>query len=302
MGKFKVNNILSDSIMILLRQQLKEYRCVDSYKETLTDFEIKTKEGIKYYCYFEKSKNERIYYLYNRNFIRRCKLGNKTIESKYFNGNIIPEIFENHILKFEIVYKAFKEGIKAFKERNINYDICLVLNNKIYLEYSKHNKLDDLIYYVWNKGYEFASKFPDPIIVYEQYQYLRNKALEKIDINIIKEFMLRNKDIHIYLDEKPILEKTKELENVKEIEYSYGHIVAKSKTYNLKMNILPLDEEILVFDREGLNEIAKCNVNYYPIEYNDKAIYEAFQSVKKFELENCIEKEKKEKEEDEPEE
>ena len=48
------------------------------------------------------------------------------------------------------------------------------------------------------------------------------------------------------------------------------------------MNILPLDGEILVFDTEGVNEIAKCNVDYYSIEYENKAIYKMFQSEKKF--------------------
>lgn len=302
MDKFKVSRNLSDSIMILLRKKLKELEYVDSYRETLNGCEIKTKEGIKYDCYVEQYKNVKIYHLYNKYFERSSKLGNKIIKSKYFNENIIPEIYENNILKNEILYRAFKKGIIAFKERNTSYDIALILNNVNFLEYSKNNDLDELIYYIWNKGYEFATKFPDPNIVYEQYHFLRNRALEKIDINTIKEFMRRNEDIHIYLDEKTVPEKAKELENVKEIEYSYGHIVAKAKTYDLKMNILPLEGAILVFDTEGINEVAKCNIDYYSIEYEDRATYEMFQSVKNFELENYIEKDKKEKEKNEPEE
>ena len=89
------------------------------------------------------------------------------------------------------------------------------------------------------------------------------------------------------------------LDNVKEIEYSYGHIVAKAKTYNLKMNMLPLDGEILVFDTEGINEIAKCNVDYYSIEYEDKALSEMIKSVRNFDLEKGIEKEKDENEQEE---
>ena len=128
------------------------------------------------------------------------------------------------------------------------------------------------------------------------------EILEKIDINTIRRFMLQNENIYIYLDEKPVPEKAKELKNVKEIEYSYGHIVARAKTYDLKMNILPLDGEILVFDTEGVNEIAKCNVDYYSIEYENKAIYKMFQSEKNFELESYIEEEKKENENNEQEE
>lgn len=302
MDKFKVNKSLSDNIILLLRKKLKEFECVDSYRETLNGCEIKTKEGIKYNCYFEQENNTKVYYLYNRYYEKNSRLGNKTIECKYFNENIIPEIFEKHILKNEIMYKAFKEGIKAFRDRNTTYDISLVLNNEKYLDYAKSNNYEEFVYYVWNKGYEFATKFPDPIIVNEQYQFLKNRALERIDINTIKEFMLRNEDIHIYLDEKPVPERAKELENVKEIEYSYGHIVAKAKTYDLKMNILPLDGEILVFDTEGVNEIVKCNIDYYSIEYKDRAIYEMFQSAKNYEIESSIEEEKKENENNEPEE
>ena len=68
------------------------------------------------------------------------------------------------------------------------------------------------------------------------------------------------------------------------------------------MNILPLDGEILVFDTEGVNEIAKCTVDYYSIEYENKAIYKMFQSEKNFELESYIEEEKKENENNEQEE
>lgn len=302
MNKFKANINSSDSIMILLEKNLKEFECVDSYIENFNSCKIKTKEGIEYNCYLKQDKNVKVYYLYNSCYEKKCKLGNKTIECKYFNENIVPEIFKNNILRNEIMYKAFKEGIKAFRERNTDYDVSLVLGYNKYLEYSKNNNLEYLIYYIWNKGYEFATKFPDPNIVYEQYQFLKDKTLEKIDINTIRRFMLQNENIYIYLDEKPVPEKAKELKNVKEIEYSYGHIVARAKTYDLKMNILPLDGEILVFDTEGVNEIAKCNVDYYSIEYENKAIYKMFQSEKNFELESYIEEEKKENENNEQEE
>ena len=288
-----------DSIILLLRKKLQIFNCIENYRETLNGCEIKTKEGIKYACYFEKQNDNKIYYLYNRHYEKRCKLDIKTINSKYFDENIIPDIFENDILQNEISYKAFKEGMKAFKNRNTNYDIFKILSNEQYLKYSKQNKMDKLVFYIWNKGYEFASRFPDPDVVYNQYEYLRKRALEDIDIDTIREFMIKNKDIHIYFDEKTLPEKAKELDNVKEIEYSYGHIVAKAKTYNLKMNMLPLDGEILVFDTEGINEIAKCNVDYYSIEYEDKALSEMTKSVRNFDLEKGIEKEKDENEQEE---
>lgn len=166
MNKFKANINSSDSIMILLEKNLKEFECVDSYIENFNSCKIKTKEGIEYNCYLKQDKNVKVYYLYNSCYEKKCKLGNKTIECKYFNENIVPEIFKNNILRNEIMYKAFKEGIKAFRERNTDYDVSLVLGYNKYLEYSKNNNLEDLIYYIWNKGYEFATKFPDPNIVY----------------------------------------------------------------------------------------------------------------------------------------
>ena len=201
--------------------------------------------------------------------------------------------------------KAVKEGIKAFQKRTNNYDIIKVLNNEKYLKYVKDNNLKELIYFLWNKGYEFATKFPDPDVVYNQYEYLRKQALERVDVGKIKELMLRHRDIHIYLDEDNIPEKAEELKNVKEIEYSYGHIVAKAKTYDIKMNLLPLDGEILVFDTEGVNEIARCDVGYYSKEYENKALSEMAKNIRNFELENSVEFEKfdkKEKEENEQEE
>lgn len=294
-----------DSIILLLREMLKKSKYINSYREILNGCEIKTKEGIKYSCYMEKDKYNKNYYLYNRYYEKKCRLSIKTINSKYFNENIILEIFENHILQNEILYKTFKEGMKSFKERNTDFDISTLFSNDIYLEYTEKNELEELVCYIWNKGYEFASKFPNPDIIAMQYEFLKKRAIEKVNIETIMEFMLRNKDIHIYLDEKSVSEKAKELDNVKEIEYSYGHIVARAKTYDIKMNLLPLDGEILVFDTEGVNEIARCNVEDYSIEYEIRAINEMFKSIRNFELEgskkydNFIKKEKEENEQEE---
>lgn len=285
-----------DSIIMLLKEKFKNFSCIHSYEDTLKSIKIETKEGIRYICYMEEDKEYRNYYLYNRYFEKRCRLGIKTLNSKYFNENIMSEIFKDYILRNEIVYKAFKEGMKAFKEKKCDYDISALLNYNLYLEYIKENKLDKLLYYIWNKGYEFASKFPNPDIIEMQYEFLKKKAIENINIETIMEFMLINKDIHIYLDEKKVSEKVKELDNVNEIEYSYGHIVAKAKTYDIKMNLLPLDGEIIIFDTEGINEIAICNVKEYWLKYKDSSISEMFKAMRNFEKENFIGMEKLENE------
>lgn len=305
MDKALIVNSLSDEIMMLLREKLQRSDCIKSYEETMGNFTVITKEGIKYDCYTKQEKNRKEYVLYNEHFEKGSRFSLRTLNSKYFDTNIIPDVFEDFILKTEISYKAVKEGIKAFQKRTNNYDIINVLNNEKYLKYVKDNNLKELIYFLWNKGYEFATKFPDPDVVYNQYEYLRKQALERVDVGKIKELMLRHRDIHIYLDEDNIPEKAEELKNVKEIEYSYGHIVAKAKTYDIKMNLLPLDGEILVFDTEGVNEIARCDVGYYSKEYENKALSEMAKNIRNFELENSVEFEKfdkKEKEENEQEE
>ena len=300
------NNSLSDVVMILLRKKLKECDYVGSFEENnLGNCSIITKEGIKYSCYMEEELNKREYFLYNKHFEKRSRIGTRAMESKYFDPNIIPDIFEDFILKTEILYKAFKEGIEAFRDRTNKYDIVDVLNNEEYLQYVKDHKLEQLIYFLWNKGYEFATKFPNPDVVLKQYDYLRKQALDRVDIDKIRGLMLIHKDINIYLDENNIPDNAEEIKNIKEIEYSYGHIVAKAKTYDIKMNLLPLDGEILVFDTDGINEIAKCDVGLYYIEYQNKVLSEMTKSIRNFELENSIEFEKydeKEKEENEQEE
>lgn len=305
MYKAVTGSSLSDVIMGLLREKLQRSDYIKSYEEYMGNFTIITKEGIKYDCYMKEGKNKREYILYNKYFEKGSRFTLRTLNSKYFDSNIIPDVFEDFILKTEILYKSFKEGIKAFNERTNDYDIINVLKNEKYLQYVKDNNLNELIYFLWNKGYEFATKFPDPDVVLNQYDYLRKQALERVDIDKIKGLMLTNKDIHIYLDENNIPEKAEEIKNIKEIEYSYGHIVAKAKTYDIKMNLLPLDGEILVFDTDGINEIAKCDVGLYYIEYENKALSEMTKSIRNFELENFIEFEKydkKENKKNEPEE
>lgn len=299
MDKAVTGRSLSDEIMKLLREKLQRNDCIESYEESMGNCTVITREGIKYDCYMKEEKNKKEYVLYNKYFEKGSRFSLRTLNSKYFDSNIIPDVFEDFILKTELLYKSFKEGIKAFKERTNDYDIINVLHNEKYLQYVKDNNLKELIYFLWNKGYEFATKFPDPDIVYNQYEYLKRQALERVDIVKIKELMLRHRDIHIYLDEDNIPEKVEELKNVKEIEYSYGHIVAKSKTYDIKMNLLPLDGEILVFDTDGINEIARCDVGYYSKEYENKSLSEMAKNIRNFELENSVEFEKIDKKENE---
>lgn len=202
------NKSLSDVVMILLRKKLKECDYVGSFQENnIGNCSIITKEGIEYSCYMTEENNNREYFLYNKHFEKCSRLSFRTMRSIYFDPNIIPDIFEDFILKTEILYKAFKEGIEAFKERTNIYDIITVLNNDEYLQYVKDHKLNKLVYFLWNKGYEFATKYPDSDVVYKQYEYLRRPALEKVDIVKIKELMLRNKDIHIYIEMRIYLKK-----------------------------------------------------------------------------------------------
>ena len=121
-----------DSIILLLRKKLQIFNCIENYRETLNGCEVKTKEGIKYTCYVEKNNNSRTYYLYNRYYEKTCKLGIKAIESEFFNDNIIPEIFEDNILKNEILYKAFiMFGIKVVNLQVNFLNQVLYLNNII---------------------------------------------------------------------------------------------------------------------------------------------------------------------------
>ena len=141
MDKSLIVNSLSDEIMMLLREKLQRSDCIESYEETMGNFTVITKEGIKYDCYMKQEKNRKEYVLYNEHFEKGSRFSLRTLNSKYFNSNIIPDVFEDFILKTEISYKAVKEGIKAFQKRTNNYDIINVLNNEKYLKYVKDNNL-----------------------------------------------------------------------------------------------------------------------------------------------------------------
>ena len=65
MDKALIVNSLSDEIMMLLREKLQRSDCIKSYEETMGNFTVITKEGIKYDCYTKQEKNRKEYVLYN---------------------------------------------------------------------------------------------------------------------------------------------------------------------------------------------------------------------------------------------
>ena len=103
MDKALIVNSLSDEIMMLLREKLQRSDCIKSYEETMGNFTVITKEGIKYDCYTKQEKNRKEYVLYNEHFEKGSRFSLRTLNSKYFDSNIIPDVFEDFILKTEII-------------------------------------------------------------------------------------------------------------------------------------------------------------------------------------------------------
>lgn len=66
MDKALIVNSLSDEIMMLLREKLQRSDCIKSYEETMGNFTVITKEGIKYDCYTKQEKIEKnMFYITN---------------------------------------------------------------------------------------------------------------------------------------------------------------------------------------------------------------------------------------------
>jgi len=288
-----------DKILELFEKKLKDLEWIVNIRKRYNMLKIRTIQGIEYTCSVDFDNNNSIYVLENDYFQRRSKISQRTQKNKYFDPLLIVDIFEENLLINDMCLEAFKKGMEFFKTKNKIFELDEFFDKHLYYEYRSNKKLLICIYNIWKKGAEFASKYPYPDIITRQYELLKKKAIDNINIETIKEFMLENKDIHIYLDEKRVSEKAKELENVKEIEYSYGHIVAKANTYDIKMNLLPLSGEIIVFDNEGINELANCNVVDYKRIYEEKIIEEMFKMYAIFEKENYIEMEKNENEQEE---
>lgn len=259
---------------------------------------IISNEGIDYDIKINWKDNSKIYILENDYFYKKGKIGKYNFKSKYFDENSVIDMFEHYILLNDLYFNGFKIGMEHCIN-NTEIETKSLLNDIRYLNFKDEIDIHRCMTYVLEKGYEFANKYPLPQIVEKQYNLLRERAIENINIETVKEFMLKNKNIHIYLDEKKVTDVIENLQNIKEIEYSYGHIVAKSYTYNIKMNLLPLEGEIIIFDIEGINEIAKCNVNEYKEIYKKEIIKNLFKNIEDYEQKNfIIEREKDEQDKD----
>ena len=272
-----------DKILELIEIKLKELNWIKKVHKSFNTLKIQTSQGIEYYCRLNIENNSKIYILENEYFKKRCKIGEFTINSKYFNNMLIPDIVEGTLFINDMCLRAFKNGMESFETRKDIYDLKFFFEEETYHKYRKDRKILFCICNLWREGKRFASQYPLPDIIEKQYETLREKTLENITIEKIKDFMKENKEIHIYLDEKKIPENAKQLQDFKEIEYSYGHIVAKANTYDIKMNLLPLNGEIIIFDNEGINELARCNVTEYKRIYEDKMIEEMFKIYNSFE-------------------
>lgn len=275
-----------DKILELIETKLKELNWIKKVHKSFNTLKIQTSQGIEYYCRLNIENNAKIYILENEYFKKRCKIGEFTINSKYFNNMLIPDIVEGTLFINDMCLRAFKNGMESFKTGKDIYDLKFFFEEETYQKYRKDRKFLFCICNLWREGKRFASQYPLPYIIEKQYEVLREKSLENITIEKIKDFMKENKEIHIYLDEKKIPENAKQLQDFKEIEYSYGHIVAKANTYDINMNLLPLNGEIIIFDNEGINELARCNVTKYKRIYEDKMIEEMFKIYNSFEKDN----------------
>ena len=271
-----------DKFIIDLKNKLIEVECKVRYSFD-NRLWITSKEGINYAIRIEWEKNYKMYFLENDYFRKRAKIGNYSFKSEHFDEHVVIEMFEYFILLNDLYYSEFKIGMNYIIDTDINLQSEKLLKDKRYTKIIKNIEVYRCVAYLLKKGKEFSSKYPLPEVVEKQYEDLKDKTIENITIDKIKEFMQKNKCIHTYLDEHKITDNTQNLKGIREIEYSYGHIVAKSYTYKISMNLLPLEADIIIFDKEGINEIASCNVKAYKEIYKKKMLEELFNQIKNFE-------------------
>lgn len=185
----------------------------------------------------------------------------------------------------DLYLKVFKQGIEDFKKINQIFCEDIYITDPTYLETKDEYKNEEIIEFIWNKGYEFGSKYPYPESVKKQYEVLKNKTNANTNISNLKKFIKENPDVMVYLDEHKIPRNLVDLDKYKEINYSYEDIVAIAYIEKIENNQLNLEDTILVFDTEGINEIANCKVNEYEEIYNKKMIREMNLAIKMFEKE-----------------
>ena len=285
-----------NNIVDILQKNFQELDFITQVIRYHNTIEIKSKEGIEYICKVRWENNKKVYTIETENSIKRCRIGRRNYKSKYYDEAIILEMFENHVLYNEVCLKAFKKGIENVKNNIYEFDLLEFLENDVVCRYKDDEEMKKCIKFMNLAGMKFATIYPLPEIVEKQYDYLKEKTIEKITLEQIKRLMQENKEIHIYGDENKIAENAENIEIFKEINYSYGHIVAKAYTYELKMNILPLAGEILVYDIAGINEITQCDVSEYKNVYEKEMRKQLFEAIDDFDDRIQIEEEKLENE------
>lgn len=265
-----MNNILD-----FIEKRFNTLDWITKIKKVENMLKIETQEGIEYICKIEHKDNKNIIILkeLELNFCCENKVADSVINDDFHRDFAIVEI-ESDIFKNEMYLKAFKKGITDFQKRNQKFNINSILDTDLYKQFEKDTETIALIEYLWDRGYEFSSKYPYPEEVDKQYNYIAEKTNNISSITELKEFIKKNPDIHTYLDEKKIPENLTSLENFREIDYSYKNIVAK--TY---VSIGRLNEKVLVFDTEGINEFINCHIEDYKNKYRSKLIETMFKNI-----------------------
>ncbi|WP_304683114.1 hypothetical protein [uncultured Clostridium sp.] len=276
-----MNNILD-----VIEKRFNTLDWIIKIKKVENMLKIETQEGIEYICKIEHKDNTNIIIVKDLelNFCYESKISDSVINDDFHRDFIIAEI-ESNIFKNEMCLKAFKKGVTNFQERNQTFNINEILDTDLYKQFEKDKETTALIEYLWDRGYEFSSKYPYPEEVDKQYDYVAEKTNNISSIAELKEFIIKNPDIRTYLDEKKIPDNLTSLENFREIDYSYKNIVAK--TY---ISIGRLNEKVLVFDTEGINEFINCHIDDYKNRYRSKLIETMF---KNFEISEKMNKKMK---------
>lgn len=167
-----MNNILD-----ILEKRLNSLNWITSVKNVQNMLKVTTQEGIEYICKAEHKENETIIIVKDcaLNFCYENKFSNSMTTDDFYRDFIVVGT-EAEILKNEICLKSFKKGLTDFKEKNQVFNLDSILDTSVCEQYKKDNKIAILAEYLWNKGYEFSSKYPYPEEVDKQYNYIAERT------------------------------------------------------------------------------------------------------------------------------
>lgn len=283
-----------DNIINTLNNMFNELDWITNIKKVQNMLKIRTKEGLEYICKLEHKEKETIIIIKDLtlNFYSENKFLNNIIENKIHMKSIKDRI-KLDMLKNELSLKCFKKGLIDFKQQNSIFTVNGILNDD---KVNINSEIISYMEFLWNKGYEFSSKYPYPEEIEKQYNYIAKKTENILSIKELREFIEQNSEVNTYLDEKEISKNITSLNNFREINYSYKDIVAK--TY---IKTGRLSKKILIFDTEGINQIANCNINDYKKIYEEKIIENTFKNMYIYEknrTEKSIGREKHENEQE----